>query len=212
MENHRTTVADQSPTSNWPVTDQSPTSHWPVTDQSPTSRRLQRTSPRPTGHREVFDACTKYHSMTKIIKMVVEMSSISHRSTKTSPKVDKTITRWSATFRRLPKTTKYFEVAGGRRLVRTLSVTGPLIKSSPGAYSRRVTLCHFYLRVFLHCILSVENWELNDWERFLTFIPKVSLFVDRGWIVKLLLQCYCPPNIVYVVPTWDTLVNGNEVV
>ena len=38
--------------------------------------------------------------------MVVEMSTISHRSTKTSVKVDKTIARWSATFKRLPKTTE----------------------------------------------------------------------------------------------------------
>ena len=45
------------------------------------------------------------------------MSAISHRSTKTSPKVDKTIARKSATFRRLPKTTKNFEVAGGRQPV-----------------------------------------------------------------------------------------------
>ena len=50
-------------------------------------------------------------------QMVVERSRISHRSAKTSPKVNKTIARSSATFTRLPKTTANLAVMSGWQLV-----------------------------------------------------------------------------------------------
>ena len=61
----------------------------------------------PTGHRKVFAACTKYLSMTCWLQR-------GRRYPQRPPKSALTVARWSVTFRRLPKTTENFEVAGGR--------------------------------------------------------------------------------------------------
>ena len=78
--------------------------------QSPTDKRLEKNlSMTKSSWRGIW--CM--HQIPRHDQMVAERSYISHRSPFISPKVNRTITRWSATSTRLPKTTQNFAVMAG---------------------------------------------------------------------------------------------------